>query len=106
VLEGLLRIHVVLLNPFGEDPCDFPTEMFLGDIWLTSQYLGQERDIPFQRMKLTANRQVFPPELPGYSGGSGKMAVPLEPQMLRQRRTVKVEAAAVREARLARDRDY
>jgi hypothetical protein len=27
LIEGLLRLHVVLSDPFGDDPCDFPWQM-------------------------------------------------------------------------------
>jgi len=34
VLEGLLRIHVVLYDPFGEDVCDFPLSRYMENAWI------------------------------------------------------------------------
>lgn len=32
LIEGLLRLHVVLSDPFGDDPCDFPWDMMLNEM--------------------------------------------------------------------------
>jgi hypothetical protein len=32
LIEGLLRLHVVLSDPFGDDPCDFPWQMLLDEM--------------------------------------------------------------------------
>lgn len=46
VLEGLLRIHVVLRDPFGDDTCDFPLEKFF------EETLTASTDMVLQTMNL------------------------------------------------------
>lgn len=47
VLEGLLRIHVVLFDPFGEDACDFPVQQLLDYTWESSHaFLQHAQDLP------------------------------------------------------------
>ena len=43
VMEGLLRIHVVLYDPFGEDCCDFPIEKYLEETWTQCHTLLHHR---------------------------------------------------------------
>lgn len=47
LIEGLLRIHLVMKDPFGDDVCDFPWEdMFQDLVNETKMLLDQHDDLP------------------------------------------------------------
>lgn len=44
LVEGLLRLHVVLSDPFGDDACDFPWENYMEDVKQKIDTLGNQFD--------------------------------------------------------------
>lgn len=65
VFEGLLRIHVVLADPFGADACDFPMEMYNDYLWHESNHvldLLNEGGMPQMPIELLDIDEILAPK--------------------------------------------
>merc|ERR1740130_494752 len=53
LIEGLLRLHVTMSDPFGDDECDFPWEMMMAKMDEDVQNLeNQFNNMPFDFEKM------------------------------------------------------
>jgi len=60
VFEGLLRIHVVLTNPFGGRACDFPITMWLDQVATeTSSYYAWRMSAPEEEKWLGGAKSIY-----------------------------------------------
>jgi hypothetical protein len=71
VLEGLLRIHVVLYDPFGDDACDFPLPQYEDYLLETTQTIVNQINAPnnlpfdlYNKDNNAQNKNNTGPELP------------------------------------------
>lgn len=65
LIEGLLRLHVVLSDPFGDDACDFPWQMLLDEMDTEVQQMTEQfGKLKYEVRKTPGNTPSATPRTP------------------------------------------